>query len=405
MTVSRTFSLTLAAATAPSWFTQMSHKQWAQPVTNTIQSVLDPLATTTNHGASYGSGILTAWTGGICDETRKTIGLVGNGGHLDYFGNEVYSVDLSQPLTATTPRWTLRRNANPAEGDGSSNYFAWPSNNMPPSDHTGFYCVAAEGNWYKLGLGATNYNGGTTGAYWWRFNPATNQYAYLGNTFPSSGSYPITRSSLFDPVRRELITISKEVGPGVSFHNIDTFAQTRTINTVLGYGVNAAIDTTNRIVLLSYDSTPWTYAFFRLDNIAAGITSLTVTGTTPVVLEGSGPSDSFGRMKLWWHAPSNAFVTWDGSQGLMKLTPTVSGGSYTTAAWSSVAGAGAYAGSIVPPSNMVTAISGGMYSKVSLISDMGDGTAALVIVPRWVTAAQAASGAKDVWVMRLTGAV
>jgi hypothetical protein len=39
-----------------------------------------------------------------------------------------------------------------------------------------------------------------------------------------------------------------------------------------------------------------------------------------------------------------------------------------------------------------------MYSKISLINDMGNGNAALVIVPRW-------SAVSDVWVMRLTGAV
>ena len=381
--VTGTFVLNVLQTSVPAWFTALGHKQWAQPVGNTIQSVADPLMLVMGRGVgNYGeaagpSSIITGWTGAVCDQSLRTIAFLGNGGHNDYWGNEVYSFDLS----AASPVWVRRRNATLADTFGSGASRGQWLDGRPVSDHTGDYCVAANGKWFKCGLGAPNYNGGEWGHFWWSFDPAANDYTYLGNTYPRQpDGYSISCSTAFDPSRNRIIKCIPNVAVGVRSYSlagaeVDSIAAYFATGTIL-----ASLDTTNDVLLVRAYASNTCYAI----NLATkAIATFTATGTRP--------TDS--TAKIHWHAASNAFVTWDGAQGLLKLTPTVVGGNYTAAEWSPVGGATG-----VVPSGVN--FGGGMYSKIQLITNMGDGTAALVIVPKWSTMPN-----KDVWVMRLTGAV
>jgi hypothetical protein len=376
----RTFQFTVASASsAPSWFTALGHKQWASPVTNTIQSVLDPLATTTNVGAAAGpSGIISAYTGAVCDQSLKTVALLGNGGHDDYWGNEVYSVNLG----ASSPAWTRRRNAtaNPKSGAPSLTY-PQLADGRPCSDHTGDYCVAANGKWFKCGLGSSNFNGDVKENYWWSFDPVSNDYTFLGSSYPTGVAGAISSGTAYDPTRNQIIKAL--AGHGTSSLRVYSLDGVQVASGASNYNegsVTAAFDYTNDVILvLSTNPRTQCHAFKRS---TMAMTTITHTGAPP----------SDATAKVWWHAPSNAFITWDGAQGLKKLTPTVVNGAYTALAWSSVAGNG---GAAPPSSGLLGSL---MYSKISLINDMGNGNAALVIVPRW-------SAVSDVWVMRLTGAV
>jgi hypothetical protein len=381
----RTFTLPIRAASVPSWFNALGHKQWAAPVTNTIQSVLDPMATTTNIGAASGpSGIIRAYTGALCDQSMKTVALMGNGGHDDYWGNEVYSVRLD----VASPAWTRLRNAtaNPKSGAPSLTY-PQLADGSPCSDHTGDYCVGANGKWFKCGLGSTNFNGDVKDQYWWSFDPqaATPDYTFLGSSYPVNGAGAINSTVSYDAARHRIVKSMGSVNNGIRFYSADTGALVTTIPYYITEStLTSAVDDTNGILLVF---SQYTNTAYWLNLASPGtVQSFPITGTA------NAPADK--TSKVWWHAASNAFITWDGAQGLKKLTPTVVGGAYTGIAWSSVSGGGG----VTVPSNMIAALGGGMYSKTSLIKNMGDGTAALVIVPRW-------SAISDVWVMRLTGAV
>jgi hypothetical protein len=377
----RTITFTVGTPTAPNWFSALGHKQWAQPVSNTIQAVADPLMYTTNRGNGAGAAsVVTAWVGAVCDQSLKTVALLGNGGHDDYWGNEVYSVDLS----ATTPAWTRRRNATVCGPRDPITNPQW-SDGRPCSDHTGDYCVAADGKWFKCGLGSTNYNGDVKEGYWWTFSPTTNDYSFLGSAYTINPDfYGISSSTVWDSSRGRIIKVmaSPSSAIGIRMYSVTTGAQVDSVSQVITAGaVSASIDTTNDVLLIRVKDSD---ACYSVNLATKAVATFSSTGTRP----------TDGTAKIYWHAPSNAFVTWDGAQGLKKLTPTYSGGNYTGAVWSSVAGAGG----VTVPSSMVSALGGGMYSKVQLINDMGNGDAALVIVPRW-------SAVSDVWVMSLIGAV
>jgi hypothetical protein len=368
-------NLRLNAAIAPAWFTNLSHKQWGAPVQNWLGdiNVVDPLAGA-NAGTTGHKAIIGAWTGMGADQTRNTIWMAGNGGHADYAGNEVYACDLR----TATPKWIRQKNASRAPTNDGRVWTRF-DDGTPPSDHTGNYQVEADGRWFKVGLGSPNWLG-SPGHRWWEFNPATNAWIDRGTALQSD-YYAITGMGLYDRVDRQLIKIFASRDYAVQFVNIDTMAITLSTGAFNNSSSNSYgdIDTTHRKLVWAYTDKPNELCVLDLNNKSAGYVILPVTG--------SGPG--LTTYQIHWHAPSQAFITWDGASGLKKLTPILDGtGKYTSAVWSSVAGAGG------PTPVRDHSL---LYNKIQMIKDMGNGDSALVVVSRY--------GNPDTYVMRLAGPV
>jgi hypothetical protein len=356
---------------APAWFTSLNNLEATAPVTNWLgaSGVKDPGSGLGNH-----SGIINAWTGMGLDQQSKTAFMLHNGGHSDYFGNEVYSVDLS----AEAPAWIRRRNASVPTGSGDVTKF---SDGRPSSDHTGNLYVAAEGRWFTAGMNSVNYNGGSAKQQWWEYDPAIDDYIDLGSGHYSRGGGFGT--AVYDKNARQVITIhDNNAVPSITFTSIDAMSSAYSVgnNTALNIAASfmAAVDTTNKILLLRSGGF---YRFLKIDtdaNRRGSLTTPSVSGTAANSLN-----------QIYWHAPSQAFITWGGGNIIRKLTPTVVGGTYTSLAWSSVAVSGASLPSSGPPA--------GMWDKVQLVEDMGNGDSALVIVPRYAS--------PDTFVIRIIGSI
>lgn len=390
---SQTFTLTVASGAPQSWFTSLANKQWAAPVTNWLgaSGVKDPLA---DNGNGAHIGIIEEWTGMGCDTQNKTIFLLANGGHSRYFGNEVYSCDLTQ----ASPAWTRRRNATTAP-PASGSYTKW-ADGRPCATHNTALTVAGEGRWFLLGMSGTNFNGGTDYRQWWEYKRTAGgtisgnaeDWVDLGSLTSTSFVGGIKGSALFDPVARQLIVVHGENSqPCIIYQSIDspnTATTTLRNNSAIGFNdfENCAIDTTNRILFM-WSKAPGGADMMRYVSLASNATK---SGTIQsVTAPGGTPPPLYNQ--LHWHAASGAFITWDHNAGVIKkLAPIVSGGAYTGMnAWTSVA----YTGTA--PVYMSTQAA--IYNRIQLIPDMGDGTAALVVVPRYAF--------PDTYVMRLTGAI
>ena len=357
----------------PAWFSALSHKQWATPVSNWLGAsgvIPSPLP-----GGNTGHlSVVGAWCGMGVDPTRKTLFMLHNGGHNDYYGNEVYSCDLS----LSSPVWVRRRDPSTPTGSGNISSFA---DGTPCSDHTTNLHVSAEGRWFTPGMSSTNYVGSANYNQWWEYLPTTDAWVNLGSSHAGNG-LSVAGLALWDSVDRQILVFhNNNTSPSVEFQSIDDMsgsaALTNTQPLATGGGMMGSIDTTNRIVLIRWNST---YYYLKLTNNTtkqAAWSSVSVSGTEPP-----------NTYQMHWHAPSGAFLSWDGSSGISKLTPTVSGGNYTSAVWSTVSG---FTGSA--PSSSSTL----MYNKINIISDMGDGSAAFIVVPRY--------GNPDTYVCRITGAV
>lgn len=356
----------------PGWFASLGNLEATAPVSNWLgaSGVKDPRAGSLgNH-----EGIIVAWTGMGLDQDSKTAFMLHNGGHSDYFGNEVYSVDLS----ADVPAWVRRRDASTATGSGNISKF---SDGRPCSDHTANLYVAAEGRWFTPGMNSTNYNGFGHRNQWWEYNTAAEDYIDLGTNHYGAGASFGT--AIYDKNARHVITIhDNNATPSITFTSLDAMRSTHSVenNSPLNVAQSpmAAVDTTNKILLLRAGSY---YRWLKIDtdaNRRGSLNTVSVSGSAP---------DS--RHQIYWHEASQAFITWGGGNNIRKLTPTVSGGNYTSMTWSNVSVGGTSMPSSGPPA--------GMYDKINLLQDMGNGDSALVIVPRY--------GNPDTYLIRIVGSV
>lgn len=388
---SNTVGIVVTSPSVPAWFTSLSHKQWTTPLSNWLgDDAVEPLP---SPGGTTGQvGIINEWTGMGADQTNKMIFMLANGGHNSYYGNEVYSCDLS----AASPAWIRRR--DPSTPTGYPNTITHFADGRPCSMHTTELTASAEGRWFQLGMPGTNYNGSTRNQQWWEFKPfdgagtisgQANDWIDLGtaNHPTYSGSAGIRGCAMWDAVDRQFIIVhGNNVSPSITYQSIDNMAGAPALQNTTQIAFNdfeaCAIDTTNRILLMrsiAVGGAPM-YRWVSLASNATktgAINSITAPG-------GTAPPLPYA---MYWHPASQAFITYDGASGFRKLTPTVSGGAYTSLGnWTAVSGTTG-----TPPSNPINLL----YSKINLIHDMGDGTSAFIVVPRYQS--------PDVYVCRLTG--
>jgi hypothetical protein len=287
--------------------------------------------------------------------------MLGNGGHNDYYGNEVYSCDLSQ----ATPAWKRRRNATAATSGGTS--ITTFTDGRKASDHTTQLQVEAGGRWFSAGMASTNYMGSANYRQWWEYSLSTEDYINRYNANYAGGALSVAGLAVYDPIDRQIITIhTGNAVPAMQFVDLDTLQVALNINSPTfnsSNALNAAIDTDRHLLLVRQDDTCFIY---NLANKTAAPKAITSSGTGPE-----------RRCALHYHPASNAFLTWDGGSTIRKLTPTISSGSYSALAWSSVSAASG--NPITPPASAPN----GMYNKVQMIRDMGNGQAALVVLPTY----------------------
>ena len=101
----RSVQVSCPGGPVPGWFKTMPEKTWAALSSNTLNSVRPNPVPRGSHSA-----ICTAWTGGCVDQERGELILAANGGHADYFGNEVYAFSLR----SETPRWVRLTDPTPS---------------------------------------------------------------------------------------------------------------------------------------------------------------------------------------------------------------------------------------------------------------------------------------------------
>lgn len=345
---------------APSWFTSAPANTWTQiPISNLVTDVADPLSSSTNAGDSgFPGGWQSPWVGMFLDKDNRIMGTLAQGGHQDYHGNEVYTVTLDE-----TPVWERRRNAS-ANGLGDAS--ATGADGRPVASHTAGNSIAAEGRWFNIGLWAPS-GPGSNGhpARYFEFDwDGSNDWIDLGQPWTPIGS-PSHTHTAYDPVDRQIIKIMGET-INLVFSSIDNMAGAPVvINQTGSYGNldSANVDSTNRVLLMHTAGGGGFWYTARLNSTAnkqATFTTVSYSGTQPDVSDG-----------FVWHAPSNAFLSWQRGGDIIKITPTVSGGAYTGLTGSVVSIAGTS-----PPFG---AISGGLYHRIDLIPDMGNGDAMFII--------------------------
>ncbi len=359
---------------APAWFSSTPNLQWVAPVSNWLGAagVLDPLANTTNAGDGP-QNILYAYSGMAMDRVTGEIRLLANGGHSNYFGNEVYRVSLQQ----SQPAWVRLRDATPFQGVGSSGF---QGDGRPTAGHT--YSTSFGGNGRFIAFGRFGYDpaGDSKANIVVEFvanNPnsndnVNNDWVNLSSTLNINGSpYPGNQSVFYDEQLNQIIlVVGGNVQPSIVVYDATSLKQISANNATLNDGGNelaGAIDTVNRILLIQGNSGYW---WIPLSKLASG--SWSSFGAP-----GNNIPSNHG---FAFHAASNAFVVYYYKQGLMKLKPTVSGGGYSSLGnWTVVSGVSGP----TPQPYFDSGNGEGLNNKCQIVDNMGDGRAGLVYLPAW----------------------
>lgn len=164
MSLSPAFSITIQAA-VPAWRVGMAIGEWKLVSASALSGVSGVSSVA---GATGRSSIIVAWNGSCVDPATSTVYLVACGGHGDYAGNEVYSINLQ----ADSPVWTLRRNTTTTVSN--ADYY---SDGRPSSTHTynTQVFVPEVNRAIRFGSGA-RYSSGVGKPWVDRFDPATNDW-------------------------------------------------------------------------------------------------------------------------------------------------------------------------------------------------------------------------------------
>jgi len=368
--------------TAPSWFLNMPEKTWVQASTNTLDSVKPP---NLPEGATGHKAVCVAWTGGCVDPVRGELILAANGGHNDYYGNEVYAIQLK----SESPKWVRLTDPSPAsaitlQGSGAGNSQYAYTDGRPRAVHGWNRCVFAKGQvWYPglTGMAAGN-SGSSTATF------AFSRDACDGRSLPipssqapwsfkglamdplSSGINLEAGPACYDKVDNQIWAFANTsyVDPDHHFWSVDgSSGAVKLYNRKVGnpsFGSQwAAVAHDLRVALVSEQNTSKVWVI-DLKNPGNGMTPID-TGTANDI--GAG---------VVYHQPSRAILLWnENGSSLRKLSipsnPLGSGYS-----WSTVNAAG---GNSVTPS-VPDSDYRGTYSKFNIIEDMGNGQSALVLV-------------------------
>ncbi len=228
--------------TRPSWQSGQGLFAW-RAVPGTKLSSAPPSAIVPGNTGPISKVI--AWCGMALDTRDSTLYSAANGGHMDYAGNEVNAIRLSND----TPSWTERRAPTPAgQVIFNAGYYA---DGRPTSRHSYFAEVFVESKGRVMTVGAGSAWGPGDGkSFVDGFDPATNDWDPAG-TYPSvpslqGPSYTVAK----DPKTDDVYVVSN-----YRLMRFRTTMNSRTTLTasfaVYGYETAAAVDTKrNRILFV-----------------------------------------------------------------------------------------------------------------------------------------------------------
>lgn len=358
--LSPTFSITIQSATGPAWYTAMTDSTWG---TIAASGTIDAVKPSPHPGGTLQTnGPIGPWGGATIDTTRQEMVIAAQGGHGDYFGNEVYVL----PYNTATPSWQRVTNprytngAEPVMDDGSprATHGECMSCYAPNADLTllmSMPFVAPTGNSYKNAFGfSRNTNSWTqkvARAAGWGADAGGDVFGFTG----------------YDPVTGLVYAVMSNTTNGsVQTYNPVTNTNVGLFNGALpqGYDTTGDIAPGKRIMACIGGS--------QTGNSDVRYTNLDTPGTWTLASTTGTPPNQRG-CGFTWHPAGGCFYAWTGGANLFKLTPptTLPG----TWVWSTVTPAGS--NTITPTSpNSV-----GTFSRFKCISNVGgSGRDALILI-------------------------
>lgn len=274
--------------------------QWLELQNTKIRSVLPPVA---QHG--FPPYIVQAWNGGACDSSRSRL-LVWGGGHDDYWGNEMYALDL--------PSLTMKRIIDPSSATGqSANQSALPDG-TPTSRHTygGLTYIAHQDRFFSAGGALSPGGNGERGT--WTHDFATATWNLRVANSPMSTHYGTMAA--YDSVSR--LVYVKDNNDFFSYSpETHTYTKLNTSQQAVDYHMSAAIDTKRRkFVMIGFGN-------LQVIDLNTKVMTTMSTTNTPSAVSAASPGIAYDPI-------ADRIVVWSGGSSVYALD-------MDTRAWTQVA--------------------------------------------------------------------
>jgi hypothetical protein len=275
----------------------MQPGQWMELPNTKIRSVLpNPVP------QGYAPHIITAWGGGTVDTARNRM-IVWGGGHADYWGNEVYALELSN--------LTIKRIVDPSPLTSQANCDSALPDGTPVSRHTydGLAYIAHADR--MLGIGGSMAPCGYLDKATWAYDFTANKWNMMTSTSPVSTHGAI---AVYDPVSK--LSYIKDQNSFWSY-SLETNQYTKLGDMFVDYHVTAAIDTKRRKFVMIGDGV-------QVIDLATNRMSTMSTSNAP------GFVTSRGAPGIAYDPVADRIVAWHGGGSVYALN-------MDTGAWTQVA--------------------------------------------------------------------
>ncbi|NUZ05169.1 hypothetical protein [Piscinibacter koreensis] len=212
---------------APAAIASLGAGKWMELPNTKIRSVLP---STPQRG--YPSAIVDTWNGGTVDTARSRL-LVWGGGHSDYYGNEMYALDL--------PTLSIKRIVEPSPKTGQSNCTSALSDGTPTSRHTydGLTYLAHADRFFAVN-GSLAPCGGVSDAATWTYDYKTNAWIMmLARSLPDG----FGTMAVYDAATKQVFV--KDTAAFYAY-SLETNSYRKLADHAVDYHLSAAIDTKRR---------------------------------------------------------------------------------------------------------------------------------------------------------------
>jgi len=265
----------------------MQPGQWMELPNTKIRSVLpNPLP------QGDPADVVTAWGGGAVDTVRNRM-LVWGGGHANYWGNEVYALDLST--------LSIQRLVDPSPLTAQSNCASALPDGTPVSRHTyqGLTYIAHADKMYSVGGSMTpcGYLDPAT----WALDLAGRRWAMKVTSSPVA-SHGVM--AVYDPVSK-LVYVKDQY----TFHSYsletNKYTKLNSADMNVDYHVTAAIDTKRRKFVMIGDGVQ------VIDLATNQLTRITTSNAPGFVTSRNSPGIAYDPVAdriVAWHGGSNVYA-------------------------------------------------------------------------------------------------
>jgi hypothetical protein len=273
---------------APAAIANLQPGKWLELPNTKISSVF-PMPTP----QGYPAAVTLAWGGGTVDTVRNRL-LVWGGGHSDYYGNEMYALDLST--------LTINRILDPSSKTSQSSCSSALPDGTPTSRHTygGMAYIGHQDRFFAISGSLAPCGYAEPAA--WTYDFPGSRWQMMMSKSPSSG--PAGTMSIYDAATGQVFVKDTANFFSYSLEN-NKFTKLNTSDQFLDYHLSAAIDSKRRKFVMLGDGVQ------VIDLKTNVMTRMSTSNTPSFVTSQQSPGVAYDPVAdriVAWHGGGNVYA-------------------------------------------------------------------------------------------------